>query len=313
MIASPAPRVSVVAIFFNEERFLHEAIESVLAQRFADWELILVDDGSTDGSTSIARAYADRHARIRYVEHHGHINRGMSASRNLGIHHASGEFIALIDADDVWSIDKLMEQVAILEAHPGLAMVCGAVRYWKSWQGGQDTIEPSGVSINRVVLPPEAACTLYPLGSHGAPCPSDLLMRRSAIELVGGFEERYVRAYQLYEDQAFLIKLYMAAPVYFSDRVWLNYRLREDSCVATVMRHGHFHEVRRFFLEWLQAYLERLPPPIRAEVQPALDRALAPYRARTPRAVMRRLGWRCTSLVRRLLSLRSRGQFAQYN
>jgi glycosyltransferase involved in cell wall biosynthesis len=79
------PLVSVVVIFLNAADFIEEAIESVIAQTFADWELLLVDDGSTDASTGIAKAYAARHpGRVFYLTHEGRENRGMSASRNLG-------------------------------------------------------------------------------------------------------------------------------------------------------------------------------------------------------------------------------------
>src|SRR5205809_3316024 len=77
------PLVSGTIIFLNAERFIDEAIQSVLAQTYENWELLLVDDGSTDGSTAIARSYAERYpAKIRYLEHPGHKNHGMSASRN---------------------------------------------------------------------------------------------------------------------------------------------------------------------------------------------------------------------------------------
>ncbi len=86
-----APRVSVICIFFQAERFFREAIDSVLAQEGADFELILVDDGSTDSSTQIAREYcALDPGRIRYLEHPGHANRGMSATRNLGLRSGAG-------------------------------------------------------------------------------------------------------------------------------------------------------------------------------------------------------------------------------
>ena len=102
------PLVSVVTIFFNGERFLADAIESVLAQRFDRWELLLVDDGSTDGSTAIARGYASAHPdRIRYLEHDQHANLGMSPSRNVGIRASSAPYVAFIDADDVWLPAKL--------------------------------------------------------------------------------------------------------------------------------------------------------------------------------------------------------------
>ena len=82
---SSAPQVSAIIIFLNEERFLAQAIGSVLEQSHADWELLLIDDGSMDQSTAIARDFAARDPnRIRYFEHAGHVNRGMSAARNLG-------------------------------------------------------------------------------------------------------------------------------------------------------------------------------------------------------------------------------------
>ena len=83
--------VSAVIIFFNEERFLEEAIESVRAQTYTNWELLLVDDGSTDGSSACARRHAAAEpGRVRYLEHPGRVNLGMSAARNLGIRGGAG-------------------------------------------------------------------------------------------------------------------------------------------------------------------------------------------------------------------------------
>lgn len=295
------PRVSVITSFLNAERFLDEAIRSVLSQSFDDLELVLVDDGSTDRSSAIARGYADcKDGRVRYVEHEGHANRGTSASRNLGLQRARGEFVAFIDADDVWARDKLAEQVAIMDAHPQLAMVCGAVRYWGSWAGGEDAIVPTGHSVNRIVPPPEASLALYPLGTAAAPCPSDLLLRHSVMEELGGFEEHFTGPRQLYEDQVFLTKLYLAAPVYFSDRVWLDYRQHDDSCVAVWKRQGRYHEVRSYFLEWLERYLKAAPPNIRHEVGPALRRALRRYRHPLLHAASSRFFKKETSSVRKL-------------
>jgi glycosyltransferase involved in cell wall biosynthesis len=80
------PLVSVVIAFYNEEDLLHEAIESVILQDYDNWELLLVDDGSIDQSSSIAKKYSEAYdGKISYLEHEGHQNRGLSASRNLGI------------------------------------------------------------------------------------------------------------------------------------------------------------------------------------------------------------------------------------
>jgi hypothetical protein len=96
-----SPRVSVICIFYNAERFFAEAIESVLAQEGISFELLLVDDGSSDASTAMARDYAERFPEVvRYLQHDGHANLGMSATRNLGLARARGEYVALIDRFD---------------------------------------------------------------------------------------------------------------------------------------------------------------------------------------------------------------------
>src|SRR5215218_6539451 len=92
--------VSIVTNFLDAERFIQETIKSVFAQTYENWELLLVDDGSTDGSTQIALQYSKQYPeKVRYLEHPGHQNRGASASRNLGMVHARGEYIAFLDAD----------------------------------------------------------------------------------------------------------------------------------------------------------------------------------------------------------------------
>jgi glycosyltransferase involved in cell wall biosynthesis len=272
------PRVSVICIFLNGELFLGEAIDSVLAQNFASFELILVDDGSAAPATQIAQDYAARFpGKVRYAEHPGHANRGMSATRNLGLGVASGDLIAFIDADDVWSTDKLADQVAIMDRYPELGMVCGAVRYWHSWNGGQDVVVKTGHVYNRVVPPPQASINLYPLGSAAAPCPSDIMVRADLVERLGGFEAHFTGPRQMYEDQGFFAKLYLAAPTYFSDKVWLDYRQHPASIVAEVKRDGRYDEVRRYFLNWFEQYLATLPAPD-PQVTTLLRRALLPYR-----------------------------------
>ncbi len=154
------PRVSVVISFLNAERFLRETMESVFAQTCQSWELLLIDDGSTDASVGISRDYAARFPeKVRYFDHEDHRNRGLTASRNVGIHHARGEFIAVLDSDDVWLPSKLEEQLNILDSHPEVAMVCGASQYWFSWTQQlddmqKDFVRPIGVRPGQVYHPP---------------------------------------------------------------------------------------------------------------------------------------------------------------
>ncbi|HEY7913074.1 MAG TPA: glycosyltransferase family A protein, partial [Blastocatellia bacterium] len=130
------PLVSIIVPFLNAERFIDEAIESVFAQVYDNWELLLVDDGSTDDSSGRARKVAQGFPeKVRYFEHEGHQNRGLPASRNLGLKHAKGKYVALLDSDDVWLPQKLEQQVRILESYPEAAMVYGRSEYWRSWTG----------------------------------------------------------------------------------------------------------------------------------------------------------------------------------
>jgi glycosyltransferase involved in cell wall biosynthesis len=274
--------VSVITIFLNAERFLEEAVESVFAQTFPHWELLLVDDGSTDSSTEYARRYAADHpGRVRYLEHPRHENRGTSASRNLGIAHARGTYIAFLDSDDVWLAPKLAEQVALLESHPGAVMVFGSPVYWRSWTGnpgdaGADSMPGLWTEPNVVIPPPRLLTLSYPLGRGGAPCPSDLCLRREFVERIGGFEEDFHGIRQLFEDQAFLAKVYLEGPVVVSDRCWSRYRIHPESCVAVVTRDGHYHTVRHYYLRWLKRYLRAAGVRDR-EIHRALRRGLQPY------------------------------------
>src|SRR5262249_33431769 len=113
------PRVSVLTIFLDAERFLGEAIRSVFAQTFDGRALLLVDDRSRDASGDVGRTWAARDpARVRYLAHPGGANRGMSASRNLARRDARGELLAFLDADDVWRPEKLERHVEIADVWP---------------------------------------------------------------------------------------------------------------------------------------------------------------------------------------------------
>ncbi len=123
-----------MTIVRDGERFLAEALDSVLGQTYSSLELVIVDDGSTDRSAEIAerfvRAAPDR---VRLVRHADGGSRGMSAARALGVRTAQGGLIAFLDADDVWLPEKIAEQVAVLDAHPAAGMVYGRTQMWHSW------------------------------------------------------------------------------------------------------------------------------------------------------------------------------------
>lgn len=110
----PTPMVSCIVPVFNGERYLREALDSILAQSHQGLDVLVVDDGSTDGSAAVAQSYGDR---IRYLHQ---ANAGPAAARNLGLEAARGEFVAFLDADDRWHPEKLALQLARFEARPEL-------------------------------------------------------------------------------------------------------------------------------------------------------------------------------------------------
>jgi len=255
---SSTPLVSCVIIFLNEERFIEEAIESGFAQTYDNWELLLVDDGSTDGSTHLALRYAERYpGKVRYLEHLGHQNRGMSASRNLGLSHAKGEYVGFLDADDVWMPHKLQQQVQILNSHPEAGMVYGTWQYWYSWTGRpediqRDFVEELGVQTNTLFEPPTLLTHLFPLGVAHTPSSSNFLVRREVVGRTGKFEEAFRG---IYEDQAFMVKVYLKEPVFVADECWDRYRQHPGSCSAVMKRTKQYYYVRFVFLNWLEEYL----------------------------------------------------------
>ena len=199
------PLVSVVMIFLNGRPFIEQAIESVVSQTYRNWELLLVDDGSSDGSTELAQRYAAEDPdRVRCLCHAQHANLGMSASRNVGINAARGPYVAFLDADDVWLPEKLEQQVALLEAHREAGMVYGPAEFWHSWNDEtkdrqHDSIQDVSVQPDTLIQPPNLL-TLFLKREGVTPSPSGILVRREVLAATGGFEESF-RA--MHEDQAF--------------------------------------------------------------------------------------------------------------
>lgn len=164
------PRVSVIMPVYNVEAFVAEAIDSVLAQTFKDFELVIVDDGGNDRSLDICSAYEDR--RIRIVRQ---ANRGLAGARNTGIAAARGEFVALLDSDDRWLPEKLALHVIHLENNPDIGVSYSPSRF----------IDMAGNPMRlkqnpklQDVTPADIFCR-NPVGNGSA-----AVIRRSALEMV---------------------------------------------------------------------------------------------------------------------------------
>ncbi len=280
MFESPAtlPLVSIITPFLNGGPYFEESINSVLSQTYPHWELMLVDDGSTDGSEAIAKQYADRYPdRIFYLQHEGRANKGASASRNLGIRHSRGSFIAFLDADDIYLPLKLEKQVPQLLAQPRAGMLYSATEYWHSWKGiaeERDWVwQNFGVPANTLVEPPLLLETFLRDGST-VPCMGSVLARRSTIQAVGGWEDsfRYI-----YTDQVFHAKICLHAPVYVASGCWDRYRQHPTSSSNTKGQPHRAFEARKRYLDWLGNYLREQGCPTASELWRAYRRASLSY------------------------------------
>lgn len=173
------PRVSVVIPTFNCDRFIRRTVDSALAQTYRDFEVIVVDDGSTDGTRSIMAEFGPA---VRYLFQS---NQGASAARNRAIESASGEFIAYLDADDLWSPDKLARQVEYLDAHPA----CGLIHSEVAVVDEQDAVLHRKFNQETQRAVPQGAC-LRQLLQQSHIQTLTVVERRSAFERAGKFDLR---------------------------------------------------------------------------------------------------------------------------
>jgi GT2 family glycosyltransferase len=172
--SAASPAVSVVMAVYNGERFLHEAVESILRQTFADFELIVVDDGSTDGTARILAAIVSADPRVRV---HRQSNQGPAAARNRGIDLARAPFIAFIDADDVALPARLEYQTKFLIEHQTVALVGGAVTY----------VDERGRGFADHQLPLSDAEIRKTLATANPFMHSAVMMRKGDFDRVGGY------------------------------------------------------------------------------------------------------------------------------
>src|SRR4028118_650117 len=123
-----SPLVSVVPPCYNYGAYLGETLESLIAQTYPHWECWVIDDGSTDNSADVAQTYAARDRRIRYVHQK---NSGPAAARNAGLQRCTGDYIQLLDADDLLEPDKFRLQVELMEARPEVGLVySNMLQFW---------------------------------------------------------------------------------------------------------------------------------------------------------------------------------------
>jgi glycosyltransferase involved in cell wall biosynthesis len=176
-MTAAAPRVSVIMAVYNGAQYLREAMDSVLAQDFSDFEFVIVDDCSTDATPAMIAAYGD--ARIVYLRNAR--NAGQTASLNTALRAARGEYVARIDADDAYQPGKLRRQVAFLDANPDVA-VCGtaAVKF-----------DGHGREFGLFIPPTRAEDIRFTIHQRVPVCHVSVMMRRDRVLACGGYDEDY--------------------------------------------------------------------------------------------------------------------------
>jgi len=211
----PIPKVSVVIPTYDRIETLPRSLDSVINQTFPDWELIVVDDGSTDGTDKmILRDYPA-------VRLHRQENGGVSSARNSGAALASGEWIAFLDSDDAWLPEKLERQLSALANEPELRL-SHTDEIWI--RNGKRVNQPKGYakSGGGIYLRCLPLCCI---------CPSSVLLRRDLFDVIGGFDETLA----VCEDYDLWLRITAREPVHYLDQALVRkYGGHEDQLSTTV-------------------------------------------------------------------------------
>jgi len=225
MSESSRPAVSVVIPAYNAARWIPETLDSVLAQTFRDFEVIVVDDGSTDQTPEVLAGYGDR------IHCLPKVNGGASSARNMGIRAARGSYIAFVDADDLWLPEKLQLQMELLARHPDLAWVYSDAIVFDG-KNGQELCKISDATklYDGDILRP-----LLLRDFIASPTP---VIRRDVFDTVGFFDES--PDLQLGEDWNMLLRIAAKFQVRFVERPLAKYRIHTGS-------RGALMDLQQFF------------------------------------------------------------------
>jgi hypothetical protein len=213
--------VSVVMSVFNGQAFLVEAVESILGQTFRDFEFVIVDDGSTDGTAEILDRFARQDERIRILRH---ANKGRAESLNAGIGLANGKYIARMDADDIALRIRLEEQIRFMEEHPDVGLLGGAF----------ELISDNGTRLMKTVsFPTEDLDIKSALLVDNPICHPTVVMRKAVFEPSGGYRKALVDA----DDYDLWLRISEKSRLANVGTCVLQYRIHPDQVSIKAMRH----------------------------------------------------------------------------
>lgn len=234
--ASSTPLVSVIMPSYNTHRYIAEAIDSVLMQDYPNQELIVIDDGSTDGTADLVRSYENRLQLITQQ------NQGAAVARNAGLAAARGEYIAFIDSDDCWLPGKLSAQVAYLQAHPDIGVVFARWQTWKPEPDGRFVRPPieEPACDGEPEIVPERSGWLYNRLLFGSMLHTITVMaRRTLIDQVGRFEPQLKRG----QDYDYWLRASRLTEIHQLNQAMALYRLYGGSSSVTKYPTINYEEV----------------------------------------------------------------------
>ena len=225
-------KISILLSNYNGEKYLEQAIESVLAQTYGDFEFIIVDDASTDGS----RAIIDRYNDERIVRHYSDKNRNLAYSLNLAIELAKGEYIARIDSDDIWEADKLEKQIAYMEEEPECVACFTKVNLIGT---DSESVNEKYSDLFRLFNETENMTQKewirYFFYTGNRLCHSSVIIRRSVLDDAGGgFNIAYVGA----EDYELWTRLVRKHPIHVMEDRLVRYRWEESDSKISGFENG---------------------------------------------------------------------------
>ncbi|MFH0810738.1 MAG: glycosyltransferase family A protein [Pseudomonadota bacterium] len=244
------PLVSIIIPTYNRASALKRAIAGVMDQTYPFWELLVVDDGSTDDTRTVLKQFSQV---VRYFYQD---NAGAAAARNLGIRNSRGEYIAFLDSDDWWLPEKLGKQVQYLQAQEDNVAMIGCGAYWYNVASGENI---SFHATKEITYDNLVDCDTWPAGTSG------VLIRRSCFEIVGLFDEALRRAQDwdmwLRIGQRFHIRCVVEPLVYISIqhtcRPEKSLRILKD-CQFRVIAKNMSGVARRRAMSWMYLDLARL-------------------------------------------------------
>lgn len=212
------PKVSVITITFNREAFVLQAIDSVIAQSYKDWELIIIDDASTDNTERIVKDHIGGNPKIKYYKNK--VNLGIAKTRNRGLELASGTYIAPLDSDDIWSdVNKLQKQVEFLELNKDYCMLGGGIMH----------IDAESKQMKKVLFPVYDSLIRKIILQFNPFPQSTLLYRKDVALSCGGYSENY----KVCDDYDLWLKMGLKAKFTNIPQVLAGYRVHGGNITKT--------------------------------------------------------------------------------